>query len=189
MLFRSCMEVKKNGKVEHSAKTHDDQVFSYLMALYVWYDGKELAERFHIIKNTIKTDQNEEIEELDIEDSLEATSKVDLESTIYDPESDILKEIESLEKQIKIMTSKELREQTYLKESQQRKILLATNKDAREAYAKETGLDPKSFVNSYAASYVELPDSIFISDDTDMEDQDKRESVLVGNLSDWWDQL
>ena len=29
------MEVKKNGKVEHSQNSHDDQVFSYLMALVV----------------------------------------------------------------------------------------------------------------------------------------------------------
>ena len=47
-----AMEVKKNGKVEHSDNSHDDQVFSYLMALYVWYEGKNLAENFHIIKNT-----------------------------------------------------------------------------------------------------------------------------------------
>ena len=30
------LEVKKNGKVEHSALGHDDQIFSYLMAIYVW---------------------------------------------------------------------------------------------------------------------------------------------------------
>lgn len=55
------MEVKRNGKIEHSASTHDDQVFSMLMALYVWYEGVNLSERFGIKKSTIKTD--EEIDE------------------------------------------------------------------------------------------------------------------------------
>ena len=55
------MEIKRNGKVEHSASTHDDQVFSMLMALYVWYEGVNLAERFGIRKTTIKTD--DEIDE------------------------------------------------------------------------------------------------------------------------------
>ena len=62
------MEVKKTGKVEHSQNSHDDQVFSYLMALYVWYDGKNLAENFHIMKNTLKTDQDQDIDELDMPD-------------------------------------------------------------------------------------------------------------------------
>lgn len=50
------MEIKRNGKVEHSASTHDDQVFSMLMALYVWYEGVNLSERFGIKKTSIKTD-------------------------------------------------------------------------------------------------------------------------------------
>ena len=55
------MEIKKSGKVEHSASTHDDQVFSMLMALYVWYEGTNLAERYGIRKCSIKTD--DEIDE------------------------------------------------------------------------------------------------------------------------------
>ena len=58
------MEIKRNGKVEHSTSTHDDQVFSMLMALYVWYEGVNLSERFGIKKCTIKTD-DEVDEQLD----------------------------------------------------------------------------------------------------------------------------
>lgn len=58
------MEIKRNGKVEHSAATHDDQVFSMLMALYVWYEGVDLGERYGIRKSTIKTDE-------DIDESLD----------------------------------------------------------------------------------------------------------------------
>jgi len=51
------LEVKKNGKVEHSDLTHDDQIFSYLMAIYVWYEGKDLRENFGIQKFGIKTEE------------------------------------------------------------------------------------------------------------------------------------
>ena len=50
------MEIKRNGKVEHSSATHDDQIFSMLMALYMWYEGINMAERFGLKKTTIKTD-------------------------------------------------------------------------------------------------------------------------------------
>lgn len=52
------MEIKKNGKVEHSDSTHDDQIFSWLMALWVWYEGINLAERYGIKKTSIKTDED-----------------------------------------------------------------------------------------------------------------------------------
>lgn len=55
------MEIKRNGKVEHSSSTHDDQIFSMLMALYMWYEGVNMAERFGLRKVSIKTD--DEIDE------------------------------------------------------------------------------------------------------------------------------
>ena len=61
------MEIKRNGKVEHSVSTHDDQVFSMLLALYVWYEGTNLMERFGIRKTTIKTDEDID-EDLDFVD-------------------------------------------------------------------------------------------------------------------------
>ena len=185
------MEVKKNGKVEHSQNSHDDQVFSYLMALYVWYDGKNLAERFHIIKNTIKTDQDEDIEELDMEDSIEATEKVDLESAVYEPDSEIYKELEFIENNTKFITSVDLKNETYLKEIQQRDFILSTNKGAREAFCKDSGTDPSMYMNSQAATYVSLPDSLFMDSDSlyDEEENNARNTVLAGNMSDWWDKI
>lgn len=52
------MEIKRNGKIEHSASTHDDQVFSMLMALYMWYEGVNMGERFGMKKTSIKTDED-----------------------------------------------------------------------------------------------------------------------------------
>ena len=43
-------------RVDHSVNTHDDQIFSYLMAIYVWYDCPQLADRFGIMRGEIKTD-------------------------------------------------------------------------------------------------------------------------------------
>jgi hypothetical protein len=50
------MEVKRNGKVEHSDLTHDDNCFSMLLALNTWYNGINLKENFGIEKYSIKTD-------------------------------------------------------------------------------------------------------------------------------------
>ena len=47
------MEQKRNGKVEHGSNTHDDLVFSYLMAMYVWYEGKDPKEHFNILKTLL----------------------------------------------------------------------------------------------------------------------------------------
>lgn len=54
----STMVVKKNGKTEHGDGYHDDQIFSYLMALYVWYFGENLVENFKIRKVELLNDEN-----------------------------------------------------------------------------------------------------------------------------------
>lgn len=184
------MEVKKNGKVEHSDNSHDDQVFSYLMALYVWYDGKNLAENFHIIKNTIKTDQDEDFEELEIEDSIEKVEKVDFESTLYEPDSEILKDLEWIEANTKYITSADLRTEQYIQKIQQRDLVLSTNKEAREAYCNETGTDSKMYNTNGGIAYVTLPDTLFLDNNDFLdEDTEKRNSVLAGNLAEWWDKI
>lgn len=89
------MEIKRNGKIEHSASTHDDQVFSMLMALYMWYEGTNMAERFGLRKTTIKTDDEideqidyyndnsvEIVEHFNQEDELSAEIEHDLQSAI-----------------------------------------------------------------------------------------------------------
>lgn len=183
------MEVKKSGKVEHSQNSHDDQVFSYLMALYVWYDGKDLAEKFHIIKNTIKTDQDEDIEELDIEDSIEAVENVDFETSMYDPDSEILEELEFIESNAKCITSADFKASRYSSDAIQKAFLLATNKDAREAYCRETGTSPDMYIDSKTATFVSLPDTLFMDEDTFLEEQENTNSVLSGNLSEWWNDI
>ena len=61
--------LKKNGKIDHSELTHDDQILSYLLGLYVWYEGKNLREYWGIEKSSIKTDE-------DIDDIMDLTTDV-----------------------------------------------------------------------------------------------------------------
>lgn len=190
------MEVKKSGKVEHSDNSHDDQVFSYLMALYVWYDGKNLAENFGIMKNTIKTDQDEDIEELEFGEDIEATAKVDMEKVNYDLDDDILQTLEFVEENSKLITSKDLQVEQYIENVAKRDQILASNPQIREKYAKEHGVDPSMYNNAIYTNMVTLPDEIFT--DVDMfadEDDDPyysgkiKDPHLVGNLSHYWDQI
>ena len=89
------MEIKRNGKVEHSASTHDDQVFSMLLALYMWYEGVNMSERFGMKKTSIKTDEDideqidyynddtvEVVEHFNQEDELGSEIEHDLQSAI-----------------------------------------------------------------------------------------------------------
>lgn len=187
-----AMQVKKNGKVEHSDNSHDDQVFSYLHALYVWYDGENLAEKFHIQKNTIKTDEDEEVMESELQDQLEKKEKIDFTELEYDPESDIQEALKFVKENTGITTSTTLKESTYLKESQMREMLLASNKDARQAYCEETGLDPSMFMNGGGQTFVTLPDQLFTESNLDYDFEDKEDqesnpySHLDGNLANLW---
>ena len=192
-----AMEVKKNGKVEHSDNSHDDQVFSYLMALYVWYEGKNLAENFHIIKNTLKTDVDEEFEENEIEQFMEPKATVDLEqSSLYDEEDEkiagITKDLRWLEDQSKIRSYDQVKEENYLAEIQRRNTILQTDRKARESYARERGLDPEMFDGANPTfGNITIPDSIFLDDDGIEEEthMSLNNVPLAGNLSGFWNDV
>jgi hypothetical protein len=48
---------KKNGRIEHAPGFHDDSLFSYMIALYVYYHGKNLH-RFGFVRGEIPDDEN-----------------------------------------------------------------------------------------------------------------------------------
>lgn len=191
-----AMEIKKSGKVEHSDNSHDDQVFSYLMALYVWYDGQNLAERYHIIKNTIKTDQDEDLEELEIEDSLEANTRVNIDTTVAEEGSNLDEAMKFVEQNSKIITSQDFATEQKIKDLAARDALLASDKNARDAYCRENGLDPSMFNSDpNGGNYVSLPDQLFTDTDFDDTEYDydgnpvPKDTYLVGNLSNWYDKV
>lgn len=192
------MVVKKSGKVEHSENSHDDQVFSYLMALYVWYDGKNLAENFHIVKNTIKTDADEELLENEIEDNLEAVEKVDnIDGYGYSENTEeIMEALEFIEANSKFITSEDLRKDQYYEIIKGRNLIFDKDEQLRKKLARETGIDEATFKDqqSFGQTTVQLPQDLFLSDGSDVEFDDygnptQNYSVLQGNLSQFWDQV
>jgi len=187
------LEVDKKGKTQAIYPNHDDQVFSYLMALYVWYDGKNLAENFGIIKNTLKTDEDVEVMDGDIdreEDSLEKIDLSGLESPVMDendPEAQRLKEFMSSSSRIK--TRKEFENQQYDKEQEAFNQYLLLNKNAREAYEKKYNVE--TVKDSLGVSYIKIPDSMFgnVCADNDKEFEDIKNEELHGNLFDIFSRL
>ena len=189
-----CMEVKKNGKVEHSDTTHDDQVFSYLMAMYVWYDGENLAERYGIQKNTIKTDEDEEIEEAEYQDQLEARAKLDMSQIDYEENNPELAEALTMIENDKFIDANMFADQNRILEMQQRETMLASNRQLRDAYCKETGVDPSMYgaVDMNVNLNTELPDTLFLDLDDDLLDPNtplKVDSHVQGNMAEWWNIL
>ena len=191
-----AMQVKKNGKVEHSDNSHDDQVFSYLMALYVWYDGKNLVDSFHIVKNTLKTDAEEELSEAELEEQLEAREHVDLDSVTYeeiDPELE--EDIEWVNKEYKTyLTDRQMKEDQILKRIQMREQTIMNNANYRKKLEEETGVDYSRMNSSVGNRFVLLPDSIYnINSIEDQMEEDKdpnlTHSYLVGNLASFYDDL
>ena len=173
----STMEVKRNGKVEHSDTTHDDQVFSYLMAMYVWYDGKNIMENFNIQKNVIRTDDNEEIEEL--EDSIEGgerLEKIDLDGTNEVIESELSQQLEYIKDSMKAQLQKDFNDSVYEEEQQQLEYMLQTDRVFREAYNKKYN----SYDDTGTRTLVQLPDEVFLDD----EDVQLRNYNKNGNLYD-----
>ena len=194
----SHMVVKKSGKVEHSDNSHDDQVFSYLMALYVWYDGKNLAENFRIIKNTIKTDADEELLNNEIEDNIEGVETVDnIDGLGYSNENDdILETLEFIEANSKFITTEDLKNDQYYETIQGRNQILSKNKDLRERLARETGVDESMYKDQqyFGQNTVVLPESLFLDEESSMDFDDygnpiEDYSVLQGNLSSFWDRV
>jgi len=66
------MEVKKNGKVEHSVNTHDDGVFSWLWALYMYYSSSDLKTNWGIERRILKTDADLEEAVFGVDDNQES---------------------------------------------------------------------------------------------------------------------
>lgn len=156
------MEIKRNGKVEHSDSTHDDQIFSMLMALYVWYEGINLAERYGIRKTTIKTD-DEVDEAIDYynDDTVEIVGS-------FNTKTEIDKQIESdLNAAIKAggTLMDDFLEKRRKQEAEIYNELIHTPLGER-AYKKMYGIPKEKPLSDYigeGANRMELSDSIFTS--------------------------
>ena len=152
----TTLEVKKNGRIEHASNAHDDQVFSYLMALYVWYEGKNLMENFGLDKGTLYTDNNDETYL-----GLEETYKDIVEELEVEEDSDLNLELEYL-KNASSISFKEWQEREMVQDQAALQQMLR-DKRAREAWAKKNHMDLDSINQDH--TWTTLPNEIFIIDD------------------------
>lgn len=150
------LEVKKNGKIEHSSNAHDDQVFSYLLALYVWYYGNNVMENWNIVKQTITTDENLEDGVLRLEEKYDNI----LQDAVYDEFDDpnqVGEQLRYLES-AKTMSLEEFMLKQKAQDDLALKNLMRTNPLAKKAYESK-------FANEYEdldnfGSY-QIPNEVF----------------------------
>ena len=158
----SSMEVKRSGKVEHSSDSHDDQVFSYLMALYVWYDGHNIMENFNIMKNTIKTDEDVEIIEGDIDaDSHVETIKLD--DSNFDASQELVAQYEYIEQALHDKLQNQFNNEYFAAEQELIKNAMASDKVFKNAYEEHYHIEN----STETRQMVTLPTELFLDDDYD----------------------
>lgn len=172
----SKMVVKKTGKVEHSDNSHDDLVFSYLMALYVWYEGKYLKENFNINKATIKT-----------EDSIDDTIGKDLEQKYteileefkipIDDENSAKKEVDNYLKVLKTGMGTMFSDFMKRQRDQEQQMLMdmIQNKAVRKAYSEYSQIPEEQLISNNKANKFRVPDSVFTNFGEDPEELAKKQ--------------
>lgn len=172
------LEVKKSGKIEHSNNTHDDQIFSWLWALYIYYEGGDLMNNWGITKRVLRTDADLEQDTVEIQEDHE-----NLVETIEVVENE---EISSQLEVLENAPGKKMYEQWMQEENAKDAESLArliANKAVRQALAATYHLDPKQFETSTQS----IPMDVFTNFNYDDEDIEKQQnSVLAGNLSKYW---
>ena len=160
------------------------------MALYVWYDGKDLVERFNIRKSVLKTDTDEEINELNIDDTIDETEELDLQLSVEDETGEYEQTKQFLEQASKFETSTSLRQKTFFADKEFSDNYIRRNKVARNAYRNAYGVDANMDQDLLSNMYVELPQYVYTNVNEfpeEMFDQETGQPVhqyLQGNLAD-----
>lgn len=171
------LEVKKSGKIEHSDNTHDDQIFSWLWALYMYYNGTDLMNNWGIVRRVLKTDADLEEVVYDV-NTPSQNINTDIE-VIDDPE--VQSQLEILNSSPGAMSFKEWREQEYQKDQESLARLLQT-KAGRDAYNEYYHVDTTGDDGSPAQTMTSIPNEVF--DNFYMDpDMEGFYDVNVGNLN------
>ena len=156
------LEVKKNGRIEHSANGHDDQIFSYLLALYIWYEGKDLMERYGLQKSTVMTDKDATVEFGIEENTVNMSDSMSIDEEITD-------EINNYFKQNKSMSYSQWRDSQFI-ENQKADQELRNNPRTRKAWYQYNHLED----NGEDSVLYTIPNEVFDS----FYDQEVRENEL-----------
>lgn len=176
------LEVKKNGRIEHSTNTHDDQVFSWLWALYIYYEGGDLVNNWGIQRRTLRTDADLEEAVYDIEDPKENIA-LDLSETYM--EEEVESQLRYMDQAPGKMMYADWLKSQYENDMRAMKKILST-KEGRKAYAEYYHVPIESLEDENEA--FRIPDEVFLSfnkDDSDLA----MEQVDRGNLFDIYSRL
>lgn len=183
------MVVKPNGKVEHADDAHDDLVFSYLWALYVFYHGEDLATRFHLMKTEIYTDDHYDETSYSLEEEYSEGETID--SMVFmDDNSDSYKIIED---QMNILkSSRSMSMEDYFKEQdrEERKALeqIIQTAHGREAVSKAYHVPIEHLEKKNNSGFTDITDDVMKIwyNDNAINDED---SIYAGNMSDIFKRL
>ena len=168
------LEVKKNGRIEHSSNTHDDQIFSWLWALYIIYEGGELMRTWGIERHEIKTDA--ELDEA-VYDFDKPGTNIDLDFGVTSLETQEM--IDQQMQQLNQAPGKMLYQEWVKKEVENDKKALEKllrDPEARKAYAQQMHLNPSELEPTGLTT---IPDEVFLSGDP----TDINQGPDQGNLS------
>ena len=171
------LEIKRNGKIEHSSNTHDDQIFSWLWALYIYYCGGDLMNNWGISRRVLKTD-------------------ADLEEAVMDIQEDS----RDLVDEIDVLDNDELNEQIVKLNNAPGKMLYEEwmqAETARDDAAMNKLLADKAVQKSLADRYhivvpqasqttQSIPNDVFMNFNQDPEEEMYKDTVHTGNMSKYW---
>lgn len=150
------LEVKKDGRIEHSVNGHDDQIFSWLWALYIYYYGSDLMSQWGITKKTLKTDA-------DLDEAVYGFQ----EGTEYIGEYiDTINQNNEIKEQLDMMASapgqklyQEWVQEEMQKDQEAMNAILAT-KIGKAAYNRQFHVDT-SMEDANTNAFYKIPDSVF----------------------------
>lgn len=166
------LEVKKNGKIEHSSNTHDDQVFSWLWALYVYYNGGDLMNNWGITKRVLRTDADLEEAVVDIhEDNQEVATDFDTSDN-----EEIQQAVQAMEN-----APGKLLYEDWMRQEQQKDEECMQRLLSDKAVQRSISDRFKMMMPQMQSQVQTIPNEVF---DNFYSDSDEQEySVLTGNLS------
>ena len=145
------LELKKNGKIEHCQDGHDDQIFSYLLALYVWYEGKGLVENWGLQKTTIKCEDS-------IDEPMYSAANEERLPDITEEDDDIVAPQMEYINSDNSITYDQWEKMEYQKDHELLEQLLKSDKLARMAYCKKYNVDEPENVGQ---GMYTIPASVF----------------------------
>lgn len=148
------LEIKKNGKIDHSANSHDDGLFSYLYAIYPIYYGKNLKENWNISVPTLKT-ANDEAEE--IFKDFEATESIGIIEELTRSDDDMIQE--QLSKLDKSKLYQDFLNQQKA-ENDMALFKILSNSIGQQAYARQYNIPEEQIKEQYGSNGYDMSDVI-----------------------------